>query len=76
MDSKESLVMYDTKQARISIISPGNEDGEQREIEIGQDEAWGEAEFFAKACGYRVSIARWNGVCYKEEQYILPEDYR
>lgn len=76
MDSKENAVMYDTTQARISIVSPGNEHGEQRTLEIGQDNTWGEAEFFARVCGYRISIARWNGTCYKEDQYLLPEDYR
>jgi hypothetical protein len=67
---------YDTTQPRISVISPGDEDGVQREMEIGQASTWGEAEFFAKVCGYRISIAEWNGQCYKETQYLLPADYQ
>jgi len=68
--------MYDTTRPRISVISPGDEDGVQREMEIGQGNTWGEAEFFCKVLGYRISVARWNGTCYKEDQYLLPADYQ
>lgn len=66
---------YDTAQPRISIISPGDSDGVQREMEIGQASSWGEAEFFCRVLGYRISISRWDGQCFREDQYLLPQDY-
>ena len=66
--------MYNTAQPRISVISPGNEDGCQREFEVGQAAAWNEAMFFARCCDYRISIAQWDGQCYKEKQYLTRAD--
>ena len=65
---------YNPAQPRISIISPGNEDGVQRELEIGQASTWNEAMFFAQVCDYRVNIAQWNGSVYKDTQYLTRAD--
>ena len=65
---------YNTAQPRISIVSPGNQDGVQREMEVGQAAAWSEALFFARVCDYRINIARWNGQCFKDHQYLTRAD--
>lgn len=65
---------YNTAQPRISIVSPGNEHGEQREMEIGQASTWNEAVFFAQVCNYRVNIAQWNGSVYKDTRYLTQAD--
>ena len=70
------MSMYNTQLPRISIVSPGTAHGEQREMELGQSGVWGEAEFFARWLGYRISIAEWDGKCYRQTQYLLPEDYQ
>lgn len=66
--------MYNTAQPRISVVSPGNEHGEQREFEVGQAAAWNEAMFFMKCCDYRINIAQWNGQCFENHQYFTRAD--
>ena len=64
-------MQYDTTQPRISIVSPGNEYGEQREMEIGQGSSWKEALFFMTVCNYRISVARWNGSTFAQAEYYV-----
>lgn len=61
---------YNTTQPRISIVSPGNQHGEQRELEIGQAASWHEARFFMTVCDYRINVAQWNGHCFVDKQYL------
>ena len=69
--------MYDTTQPRISIRPPFNGvdlfDEFTRERELGQGNTWGEATFWMKL-GYTVSVARWNGQCYRQEQTFTAAD--
>lgn len=65
---------YDINQPRISIVSPGNEHGEQREQEIGQASSWNEAVFFMQVCDYRINVSHWNGRSYADNQYFTRAD--
>ena len=67
-------MLYNTNQPRISIVSPGDEDGVQREMEVGQAAAWNEAVLFAKVCNYRINVAQWNGTVFKDHQYLTCMD--
>lgn len=64
--------MYKLDEPRISVVSPGDEDGIQREIEVGQSNAWGEALFFFRVCGYRIGLSQWDGSKFGETSYIVP----
>lgn len=68
--------MYDITGPRISIVSPRHKLGVERERELGQRRAWGEAEFFARCLGYRINIAEWDGQCFRLDRGLLPEDYQ
>ena len=64
---------YDTTQPRISVRSPLTADCCDREFELGQAEAMGEAMFFL-TLGYSVHVARWDGQKFASECNYLPED--
>ena len=71
-----SRTHYDTDQPRISIQRPFEEDPSDpyhTEREIGQAECWGEATFWMRL-GYTVSVARWNGKIFREEQRFTAAD--
>jgi hypothetical protein len=65
--------MYDTTQPRISISHVDPVTYEQRERELGQAEAYGEAMFFL-ALGYTVHVAEWDGKCFVSRCNYLPGD--
>lgn len=64
-------MQYNKSQPRISIVSPGNEHGEQREMEIGQASSWNEARFFMTVCKYNISLGRWNGSSFAQAEYYV-----
>lgn len=66
---------YDPTQPRISIQPPFSYDAAypERSMEIGQGEAMGEAMFFL-SIGYTVSVAEWDGKCYRNRCNFYPGD--
>jgi hypothetical protein len=66
---------YDIYQPRISVRPPPQDDYSDvdREMEIGQVEAMGEAVFFL-SIGYSVGIAEWNGKIFVNRCNYFPGD--
>jgi hypothetical protein len=66
---------YDVTQPRISIRDPVSYDAAypDRSMEIGQAAAMGEAMFFL-SIGYTISVAEWDGKCYRNRCNYLPGD--
>lgn len=65
---------YNTNNPRITIMSPPDGDGNQREMEIGQTEAWNEAMFFARVCNYVVTIHHFQGEGFFDRQTFTKDD--
>ena len=67
--------MYDTTQPRITIRPPFSYDAPypEREMEIGQASAMGEAMFFL-SIGYSVGVYEWDGKKYVNQCNYTPAD--